>query len=58
MAAQGALLDEVSGMLDKGDLIPTVTGNLGVMSADAMIKAHRLQEDGRVIGKNVLSVGC
>ncbi len=58
MAAQGALLDEVSGLLDKGDLIPTVTGNLGVMSADAMIKAHKLQEDGRVIGKNVLSVSC
>ena len=56
MAAQGALLDEVSGLLDKGDLISTVTGNLGVMSADSMIKAHKLQEDGRVIGKNVLFV--
>ena len=54
MHRQHELLNKVSAMVDDGQLISTVTDNLGKMSAQTLIRAHMLQERGRVIGKNVL----
>ncbi len=51
---QHKLLNRVSTMLDDGTLISTVTKNLGKISAATLTEAHRLQESGRVIGKQVL----
>lgn len=51
---QHKLLNSVSEMLDSGVLISTVTSNLGKLSLETLIEAHKLQEAGRVIGKNVL----
>ena len=55
MEKQHALLNRVSTLIDDGELVPTVTGNLGKLSAETLKTAHTLQESGRVIGKNVLS---
>ena len=52
---QHALLNRVSALLDAGTLVSTVTKNLGQISAETLIAAHREQENGRVIGKNVLA---
>jgi hypothetical protein len=41
-------------MLDNGTLMSTVTNNLGKLSPETIVEAHRRQESGRVIGKNVL----
>lgn len=51
---QHELLNRVSELIDDGTLIPTVTNNLGKISAETLKTAHSLQESGRVIGKNVL----
>lgn len=51
---QHDLLNQVSGLIDDGTLIPTVTRNLGKLSAETLKEAHVQQESGRVIGKNVL----
>ena len=51
---QHTLLNRVSELIDKGTLISTVSNFLGKMSADTLKKAHRMQESGRAIGKNVL----
>ena len=54
MDEQHKLLTHVSEMLDNGTLMSTVTNNLGNLSPKTIIEAHRQQESGRVIGKNVL----
>ncbi len=54
MEKQHELLNRVSEMIDNGTLISTVTGNLGKVGVETLIRAHELQESGRVIGKNVL----
>lgn len=51
---QHTILTRVSEMLDQGILQSTVTANLGPISIDTLSEAHRLQETGQVIGKNVL----
>jgi len=51
---QHHLLNRVSKLLDEGTIISTVNNHLGQLSADTLIEAHKLQESGRVIGKNVL----
>lgn len=51
---QHELLNRVSEMIDSGEIVSTVTNNLGKMSAENLKKAHELQESGRAIGKNVL----
>ena len=51
---QHNILTRISEMLDNGTLLSTVTANLGSISVDTLSEAHRLQETGRVIGKNVL----
>lgn len=56
MAVQHELLNRVSEMLDKGTLTSTVTNNLGKMSVETLTEAHKQQESGKMIGKNVLSV--
>ncbi|TWU23409.1 Zinc-type alcohol dehydrogenase-like protein [Novipirellula galeiformis] len=52
---QHELLNRVSEMIDDGTLICTVTNNLGKISADTLKEAHKQQESGRAIGKNVLT---
>ena len=54
MEKQHDLLNRVSDMVDNGTLISTVSNNLGKLSVESLIKAHKLQESGCVIGKNVL----
>ncbi|QDT68186.1 Zinc-type alcohol dehydrogenase-like protein [Planctomycetes bacterium MalM25] len=54
LAKQHELLTRVSEMLDRGELISTVTNNLGKMSVESLKEAHTIQESGRAIGKNVL----
>ncbi|MEM0951779.1 MAG: zinc-binding alcohol dehydrogenase family protein [Cyanobacteria bacterium P01_H01_bin.74] len=51
---QHELLNCVSEMVDQGSLISTMTANLGPISVETLIEAHKQQESGRVIGKNVL----
>ena len=54
MSKQHELLNRVSTLIDSGTLIPTVTGNLGNLSAESLTHAHITQGSGKVIGKNVL----
>lgn len=54
MDEQHKILNRVSKMLDNGTLISTVTNNLGKLSPKTIVEAHKQQEGGRVIGKNVL----
>ena len=54
MVKQHELLNRVAGLIDDCTLVPTVTSNLGKISAATLKEAHVLQESGRVIGKNVL----
>ena len=54
MIVQHELLNRVSALLDDGTLKSTVNNHLGRLSVDALVEAHRQQESGRVIGKNVL----
>lgn len=54
IAKQHELLNRVSELIDSGKLISTVTSNLGKLTVDKLKKAHKLQETGQVIGKNVL----
>lgn len=51
---QHELLNRVSELIDNGTLISTVTRNLGKISVESLKDAHKQQESGRVIGKNVL----
>ena len=53
---QNELLNRVSKLIDEGTLVSTVTKNLGKFSVATLKEAHRLQEQGRVIGKNVLEL--
>jgi len=52
---QHELLNRVSELIDNGELISTMTNNLGDMSVETLKEAHIQQESGRVIGKNVLN---
>ncbi len=54
MEKQHELLNRVSDMVDNGTLISTVSNNLGKLSVESLTRAHKLQESGCVIGKNVL----
>jgi len=51
---QHELLNRVSALIDAGSLVSTVTQNFGVISVENLTTAHREQESGRAIGKNVL----
>lgn len=51
---QHQLLNRVADLLDAGQLISTVTNNLGKLSVETLKQGHILQESGRAIGKTVL----
>ncbi|MCC9658530.1 zinc-binding alcohol dehydrogenase family protein [Rhodopirellula halodulae] len=51
---QHKLLNRVSEFLDDGTLLSTVNRNFGELSVSTLTQAHREQESGRAIGKNVL----
>ncbi|NRA29430.1 MAG: zinc-binding alcohol dehydrogenase family protein [Parvularculaceae bacterium] len=51
---QRKLLNRVSSLVDEGTLITTANHDGGVLSLEAMLEAHRLQETGAAIGKTVL----
>jgi zinc-binding alcohol dehydrogenase family protein len=52
---QHVLLNRIADLLDDGTIVSTVTQNLGDLTAVNLTQAHKEQESGRVIGKNVLS---
>ena len=54
MAAQHELLDETAGLVEAGVLRTTIRQNLGAISAGNLRRAHRLLEEGHVVGKIVL----
>jgi NADPH2:quinone reductase len=54
MEAQHALLDEAAGLIEAGVLRGTMAQNLGRIDAANLRRAHRMLEDGHVIGKLVL----
>ena len=54
MEAQHALLEEAAGLVEAGVLKTTMTQNLGRIDAANLRRAHKLLEEGHVIGKLVL----
>lgn len=55
MAEQGRLLNEVSALVDAGQIRSTMSENLGTINAANLQRAHALVESGAAIGKIVLS---
>lgn len=56
MAAQHDILKEVATLVDAGRIISTMKQHGGVLSPETLATAHREQEGGRMIGKQVLDV--
>lgn len=54
MSAQHELLDEAAGLLEAGVLRSTLKENLGRICAGNLKRAHKLLEEGHVVGKLVL----
>ena len=54
MEAQHALLDDTAGLVEAGVVKCTLRENLGAINAANLRRAHRLLEDGHVVGKLVL----
>jgi NADPH:quinone reductase len=54
VAAQGALLDEVAGLVDAGTIRTTLADSFGPISAANLRRAHALIESGQARGKIVL----
>ncbi|MBY5978659.1 zinc-binding alcohol dehydrogenase family protein [Phaeobacter italicus] len=54
ITAQRDLLNRVSQMIDSGTLQSTVTERAETLTVDTLTEAHKRQESGRVIGKQVL----
>ena len=54
MEAQHLLLDEAAGLVEAGVLKTTMTQNLGKIDAANLKRAHKMLEEGHVIGKLVL----
>ncbi len=52
---QHEILNEVSGMLDSGELVTTFNTHLGPVNAENLYEAHRILESGSAIGKIVLA---
>ena len=57
MIEQHELLKEVAHLVDAGRLITTMTRHGGILSPATLAAAHRDQEAGRMIGKQVLEAG-
>lgn len=56
MIEQHELLKEVAHLVDAGRLVTTMTRHAGILSPATLAAAHRDQEAGRMIGKQVLEV--
>ena len=56
MAKQGEILRTVAGLVDEGAVRTTLTETLRGLSAATFIAAHQKLEQGRMIGKLVVSV--
>ena len=54
IAQQHILLNRVSDLVDQGALQSTVTQHVGRLSVETLKQAHRQQESGQMIGKQVL----
>ena len=54
MEAQHALLDDAAGLIEAGVLKTTLAQNLGTIGAAGLRRAHKMLEEGHVIGKLVL----
>lgn len=54
MVEQHKLLNEVAGLIDKGQIKTTVAHHLGVINADNLMKAHAMLESRQAHGKIVL----
>jgi zinc-binding alcohol dehydrogenase family protein len=54
MDAQHALLDDAAGLIEAGVLKTTLAQNLGKIGAASLRRAHKMLEEGHVIGKLVL----
>ena len=54
LAAQHSLLEETAGLIEAGVLKSTLTANLGKIYAANLKHAHKMLEEGHVIGKLVL----
>ena len=54
MERQGAILNEVAGLIDSGAVRSTATETVGTVNAANLIRAHRTIESGRARGKLVL----
>jgi NADPH:quinone reductase-like Zn-dependent oxidoreductase len=54
IAVQRDLLNRVSEMIDAGTLQSTVTERADMLTVETLTDAHKRQESGRVIGKQVL----
>lgn len=55
IAKQGALLNEVAGLLEKGVIKSTAQQFLTPINADSLKRAHAIIEQGKTIGKVVIS---
>jgi NADPH:quinone reductase len=55
MVEQHNLLDRVAEMVDEGTIRTTLTRELGPISAETLREAHALVEEGRMVGKVVVS---
>lgn len=55
MIMQHHLLNEISSLVDSGEIKPTTNEALSPINAENLRKAHKSLEDGRTIGKIVLS---
>jgi NADPH2:quinone reductase len=51
---QHQILNEISGLLDAGELRTTLTTNLEGFTVENLKKAHTMQESGKTIGKTVI----
>jgi NADPH2:quinone reductase len=54
IAEQGALLNEVSHLVDEGKLTTTLGQHFGRINAGNLKRAHRMLESGKTVGKIVL----
>jgi NADPH2:quinone reductase len=55
MVEQHELLDRVAEMVDEGTIRTTLTRELGPISAETLRQAHAMVEEGRMVGKVVVS---
>jgi NADPH:quinone reductase-like Zn-dependent oxidoreductase len=54
MEEQHRLLESISGLVDSGNIVTTLTRTLRPINAANLREAHRLIEDGHTTGKIVL----